>query len=46
MFYVICPLAEGKKKCPVCDGTKDLESTDNDNGYELFYYAQKYFFYF
>ena len=43
MFYLICPLAEGKKKCPVCDGTKE---TDNDNGYELFYYAQKYFFFF
>ena len=53
MFHLICPLAEGMDKCLVCDGTKEisiekynnikryLELTDNDNGYELFYFAQK-----
>ena len=40
MFYLICPLAEGMDKCPVCNGTKEI-SIEKDNGYEDFYFAQK-----
>ena len=52
MFYLICPLAEGMDKCPVCNGTKEISIEKynkikryldkiNDNGYEDFYFAQK-----
>ena len=52
MFHLICPLAEGMDKCPVCNGTKEISIEKynkinwyldkiNENGYEDFYFAQK-----